>query len=102
LDRFAALELLNWAKSGALADEIPSERQKKMFEPLKRILGDYGIALRESEEGIFAVSDKKCMQLNVYPSMRVKPSSQNIIYVSDFETKYARAYAVNMITNNLR
>lgn len=99
LDRHAAVELLNWAKDGTLADEIPIHYQIKYLEPLKRILGDYGIMLWETKEGIIAEKNNKSRQLVVYPAMLVKPLSENTVFISDFEAKYARAYAVDLIVN---
>jgi ATP-dependent helicase YprA (DUF1998 family) len=98
LDRHAALDLLAWAKDGRLSEEISAEEQKKLMDPLKRVLSDYGITLSDSDGGRMVVTKSgKKYNLRVYPAMYVKPDLPGTVFVSDFEAKYSRAYAVESI-----
>jgi hypothetical protein len=111
LDRHAALELIQWAKTGTLARDIPVLSQQKMLQPLQQILEDYGVETKFSGKEIILENSKKHGQLTlsngmqknlvVYPTMRNKQSNDDTIFVSDFEVKYSRAYAVDKIRNQI-
>ena len=74
-----------------------------MFGHLTNVLRDYGIKVDVAKEPIIAVCTAPTLfngtekQLNVYPSMLVQSEEKNVIFVSDFELKYAKAYAVDKI-----
>ena len=99
LDRLAALELLEWAKTGKTAWVISIKKQQEIIKPLIGILGDYEIEVDfPADKTTINVSPKGShdnLELKVYPSMLVEPTGKDIIYVSDFEAKYSRAYSVD-------
>ena len=97
LDRFAALDLLFWAKNGLVHPDIPLEKQFQKISPLRMILKDYNIDLIYRNNSLFVSSEGKSLQLCIYPSMKIMQSCANIVYVSDFEATYSRAYAVDSI-----
>jgi len=105
LDRFSALQLLNWAKSGTIAHSITHLEQERMIRPFASILSDYGIkVIYEQNRMSIARSDshpmafkERVLALEVYPAMLVKPTYKGTIFISDFEAKYSRAYVVDNI-----
>lgn len=101
LDRFAALELLNWGKNSVLSVPIDSETQVTYLSRVRNILESFGCMLSFTGDGIFADRDQKRKQIIVYPGMWVKPDGNNKVYVSDTYLKYSKPYAVDMIVNKL-
>ena len=101
LDRRAALELLEWAKTGETAAPIDIKTQQNIIRPLIGILGDYEIEVTfHADKTIINANSKglpNSLELAVYPSMLVEPTKGNTICVSDFEAKYSRAYSVDSI-----
>lgn len=105
LDRFSALQLLNWAKSGAIAHPIAHSAQERMIRPFAGILGDYDIKVTYGQNRMSVMHngsnqmafDERALALEVYPTMLVKPTQNDTIFISDFEAKYSRAYAVDNI-----
>ncbi|MCH3949588.1 MAG: DEAD/DEAH box helicase [Acidaminococcus sp.] len=99
LDRFAALDLLRWAKYGKLPDAIPIKRQLELLDPVKNILEDAKITLEIKGNKLYRVDHDTKKELIVYPAMWKKPKNPEIVYVSDIYLKYAKPYAVDMISN---
>jgi ATP-dependent helicase YprA (DUF1998 family) len=98
LDRFAAIELLDWCKNKKLADELTVGEQIALVHPLEKILRTYGISVRTSAKGIFVKKDAKEIGLKVYPMMWVKPRTEaGFIWLNNFEMKYARPIAIDII-----
>lgn len=102
LDRFAALDLLYWAKTGEVHADFNVDEQWKMLLPLKPILQDYDIEINIKNNRISALQGHKIFELIVQPSMKNKPQENNKILVSDFDVKYSRAYAVDFIRNSFK
>ena len=110
LDRFSALQLLSWAKEGKIADTVSDALQAEMVKPLVGILEDYGISVSfdkdvmkvERNDSRQLTLSKTALTLTVYPTMLVKPEERGAIFVSEFEAKYSRAYAVENIKSALR
>lgn len=100
LDRFAALELLNWGKYGILVSAVSREEQARYIDSLKRILGMSGYDINAFSDSIMVRKREIQKKLVVYPAMWVEPFEKNVIYVSDFCIKYARPYAVQKIIEN--
>jgi len=100
LDRFAALDLLYWAKTGAVHALFSMDEQWKMILPLKNILQDYGIDIKMSNNKIIAAFAGQELELKILPSMLNKPNSMGVILVNDFDLKYSRAYAVDFIRHS--
>jgi hypothetical protein len=101
LDRFAALDLLYWAKSSQIHSDISADKQWELVTPLKRVLSDYGIKISFEQEEILISRNTKTLKLYIYPTMKVKPIRTDTVFVSDFEVKYSRAYAVDTIRHAL-
>jgi len=109
LDRFSALQLMNWAKDGEIARPIIHSAQEKMVSPFVGILDDYGINVAfgknvislERKDSRQLTLDEKMLRLTVYPAMLVKPRQIDTVFISDFEARYSRAYAVDSIKDVL-
>lgn len=97
LDRFAALELLEWGESGRLPDLFPFERQKHFLEGMKLHLGE-DLIISEEDKKIYIGSDKEYL-VEVLPAMRVKPQEPNKIILDDLLLRYSLPWAVNQITS---
>ncbi len=100
LDRYAALELLNWGKSGILASAVSMEEQIRYIGSLKQILGMSGYDIHIFSDSIIVRKRGIQKKIVVYPAMWVEPFEKDVIYVSDFCIKYARPYAVQKIIEN--
>ncbi|MDF9409664.1 DUF1998 domain-containing protein [Pelotomaculum isophthalicicum JI] len=103
LDRYAALELLTWAKEQRLAADVPLQDQIKMMEPLRKVLYTYGIRLEyPQEDGLAVANAGNVKQLYIYPAMKLKPAYRpNAVWISNFEVKYTRPYAIDSIRSAL-
>lgn len=97
LDRFSALELLDWGRNGKIADEFSVNEQIKLITPLRNILNMSGCHISFDTEGIIVKQRGHEKRLVVYPAMWVEPRSKNTVYVSDAYIKYAKPYAVQKI-----
>ena len=100
LDRFAALQLLEWGLDGINASPIKPEVQIKMFTPLVNILKQSGCNVT-IESDIIAIGRKSSKKIVIYPAMWVEPHAANTIFVSDAYIKYAKPYAVQKILDNI-
>ena len=101
LDRFAALQLLEWGVSGINASPIKAETQIKMIMPLVNIFRQSGCEVTIDGE-ITATGQIKTKKVVVYPAMWVEPHAADTIFVSDAYIKYAKPYAVQKILDNLQ
>ena len=97
LDRFAALQLLDWGMKGVIAADIPEPVQKSYISPLEGILGLSGCELSYTDHDIKVITGNGPMHLIVYPAMWVEPHRPGTIFVSDAYLKYAKPYAVQKI-----
>lgn len=99
LDRYAALELLHWAKDGARPHMASVIEQVRMLMPLKSILEQAGVYISVGNDKIILQQGTSSKELKIYPAMWKQPEEPNCIFVSDACLKYAKPYAVQQITN---
>jgi len=97
LDRFAALELLNWGINGKMPAPLSPELQKEFILPLSNILNEEGCNITTNAEGIIATSRTTQKQVVVYPAMWDEPHREGFVFVSDGFIKFAKPYAVQKI-----
>ena len=102
LDRFAALDLLKWGKSGERADELSSYEQKMLMKPLCRILQLSGYEVAEDNVSMKIRNREKEKPLIVYPAMWRRPSDHTAVLVSESYLKYAKPYAVDGIIEQMK
>ena len=100
LDRFAAIDLLDWAEQGILPGSLTFERQQKLLEPLKALDSD----LRFSDDGVrhYIGQGKDRREIVVYPAMWSETSDflpQDAVCVSDRLLEYALPTADTEIRN---
>lgn len=100
LDRFAALQLLEWGVDGIKASPIKPETQINMIMPLANILKQSGCEITADSE-ITATGRRIKKKVVIYPAMWVEPHATNTIFVSDAYIKYAKPYAVQKILDNI-
>ena len=100
LDRFTALQLLEWGVHGVNASPIKPETQIKMIMPLANILKQSGCEITSDGE-IIATGRRNKKRVVVYPAMWVEPHAADTIFVSDAYIKYAKPYAVQKILDNI-
>lgn len=94
LDRFAALQLLEWGTAGKIARDLPLSEQKRLIAPLESILDELGRRLSHTADGMTLNSK----QLIVYPAMWKEPEAANTIFISDADVKYSKPQAVKKLT----
>ena len=97
LDRFAALQLLEWGVDGKKAEPLTAKQQWNIIEPLKHILSQYGCEI--VTDGAIKVIGRggTAKKLVVYPAMWAEPQAADTIFVSDAYIRYAKPYAVRKI-----
>lgn len=100
LDRFAALELLEWGVDGINAAPIKQDAQIGMIMPLTNILKQSGCVITTDNE-IIATGRRSKKKVVIYPAMWVEPDATDTIFVSDAYVKYAKPYAVQKILDNI-
>ena len=100
LDRFVALQLLEWGVDGIKASPIKPETQINMIMPLANILKQSGCEITADNE-ITATERRSKKKIVIYPAMWVEPHATNTIFVSDAYIKYAKPYAVQKILDNI-
>lgn len=101
LDRFAALQLLEWGGAGTKAPSITTEAQINMIMPLANILKQAHCNISTANEEITASGPNGSKKVVIYPAMWAEPSADNTIFVSDAYIKYAKPYAVQKILDSL-
>lgn len=100
LDRFAALQLLEWGVDGIKASPIKLETQINMIMPLANILKQSGCEITADHE-ITATGRRSKKKIVIYPAMWAEPHAANTIFVSDAYIKYAKPYVVQKILDNI-
>lgn len=101
LDRFAALQLLEWGVDGKKAEPLTAEQQWRILKPLVGILSHYGCEMVAAGEIKAIGRGGTAKKVLVYPAMWAEPQAADIIFVSDAYIKYAKPYAVRKILDNL-
>ena len=99
LDRYAALDLLDWGLYGSITQPLSYSQQWKCLAPLSRILEMSGCIIRKESGRILIEKQSQEKQILVYPAMWAKPANRDAIFVSDVWLKYARPYAVQRLLN---
>lgn len=102
LDRFAALELLNWCQHSILPEPIPFEEQDKLLAPLNALGADYQIIVDNQHH--FLIENGISHPIVVLPAMWSKQYckvSPNTITISDKLLKYALPKADALIREQL-
>lgn len=90
MDRFAALQLLDWCQQSVLPAPLSYEDQEKLLAPLKALGSDYIIEAREQKH--YLIENGRSHRIMVLPAMWSKHYSEipsNVITVSDQLLKYA-------------
>lgn len=104
LDRFAALELLEFGRTGHLPDLISPDVGYEMIAPLKRLLAGYGISLHNSSSGLKISNGRTEKECIVYPAMmKRKPewNQRHFVAMTKEALKRAKPYAVKQIIEAL-
>jgi len=92
LDRFAALDLLKWGRSGDLSKPLSVDKQDEIITPLKRLLIDAHpeIQFHPTQVSISIILPKKSAELVIYPAMWAIPAkTDSTLYLSDKLVKNA-------------
>lgn len=94
LNRFAALDVLGWCKTGELSQPIDKEKRHILSGAIIELFGnDAGTHVEEDTAGeLYYVKGKDRTKIYIYPGMWNYSSSHipdNVIAVSDYEIKYS-------------
>ena len=102
LDRFAALDLLNWCENSDLAKPLTYERQHDLLMPLNALGSDYFIKADGHKH--YIESQGKMIEIIAYPDMWSRANSFipfDVIAVSDKILQYALPKADSIIRDRL-
>ncbi len=100
LDRFAALELLEWCENSNLPPELSYDQQEKLLEPLNALGAEYKI-VGDGIHHFVAMQNKRC-KIAAYPAMWCESSillPAGTITLADKLLKYALPKADELIRN---
>lgn len=97
LDRFAALDLLEWGRKGVKAAPLSFTEQKRLLQPLLDLLKSIDYQIDFDEQKIYCEHGGTRKELVVYPAMWRKPQESNVIFVSKALIQYAKPYALDQI-----
>ena len=99
LDRFAALDLLNWGMYNKLPKNITKEEQIKILEPLEERLKNFdpAIHLIDDKNDILISNGNIKKKIIVYPAMYNHPNRKDTIYLSDKTVKRALPIAYKIV-----
>lgn len=100
LDRFSALQLLEWGIDGVKASPISLKIQTNMVMPLANILKRSGCEITADRE-IIAIGQRGKKRIVIYPAMWIEPHDTSTVFISDAYIKYAKPYAVQKIIDNI-
>lgn len=101
LDRQSALQLLYWGKKGTIAQKLAPSEQQRLIHPLTEILAEYGCIMHTNSMGIIIQNQHTSKHLVIYPSMQLKPQSDDTIYVNDAYFRFALPYALREILKGI-
>ena len=101
LDRYAALDLLRWARYGTKPAQIEFEKQKEYLEPLCHIIKEMNGNVIFENDKISIIHGNVKKQIIVYPAMWKEPKNEEIIYLSDAYLKYAKPYSLDKIAKGM-
>ena len=101
LDRKAALDLLDWGRTGQRAAAIPEMKQQYLLRSLEQILRLSGINMRREGNEVSVEGRYGKRKLVVYPAMWSKPYVEDTIFVSDIHLRFAKPYAVKTILDSI-
>ena len=96
LDRYAAIQLLDWAICGKIAPPLSNKDQLKLIRPLTGILSLVGLTIKGDKE-VFLNKGGVRKKLSVYPAMWHRPNESDTVFVSDNELSHAKPYALQQI-----
>ncbi|MEN6460639.1 MAG: DEAD/DEAH box helicase [Syntrophomonas sp.] len=104
LDRFAALQLLEWGISGKLPMELSMEKKERYFRSINRLLHEEGIYVTYDEKsGTISLSSgvisKECI---VYSAMKKVTNEPHKIYITEEAITDAKPFAIDIIKETLR
>ena len=102
LDRFAALQLLDWCQCSVLPAPLSYENQERLLLPLNALGSDYRIESHEQQH--YLIENGRSHRILVVPAMWSKHYSEipsNVITVSDKLLKYALPKANAVIREQL-
>lgn len=98
LDRFYALELLEYGMTGKMPENLNIDEQSEMLKPLKYII-EHTFSSVYSNNGIIKINGKR---IEVVPAMLKTPKdSPNVIYINSGLLKYAKQKALEEIKRQL-
>ena len=104
LDRYAALDLLNWAQYGELPKHTIDPIALKCLEHLVSILKDAGIDLQREMDGtVYAQKGHLRKMIDVYPAMEAGAhrGNRDVLYVSRNALRFAKPDAFECILREM-
>ena len=101
LDRKAALDLLDWGRTGQRASAISNPKQQYLLRSLEQILRLSGVNMEITGNQVLAIGRYCKKKLVVYPAMWSKPYEEDTIFVSDIHLRFAKPYAVKTIFDSV-
>jgi len=102
LDRFAALDLLNWCQNSVLPEPLSYDKQDELLSPLNSLGSEYGI--KGDGEKHFIYANGSISEIVAYPAMWNAHGRQipnGVVAVSDKLLQYALPKADSVIREQI-
>ena len=103
LDRFAALDLLDWCQHSKLPEALSYFKQHKLLNPLNSLGADYSIEA-DGKNHYICLNGKK-REIIAYPAMwstqYIRITTDGVVAVSDKLLKYALPKADSVIREQI-
>ena len=100
LDRYAALELLEWSQTAKIPEPLSYDVQNDLLSPLNALSAEFSI-FGDGKKHYIKTQNKE-IELLAYPAMWSETSSllpKNAISISDRKLKYALPYVDEIMKN---
>ena len=101
LNRFYALQLLDWAQFGKVAEPLGIPQQQDLLKPLINILSESGCNVSFDSNSTKISSKIASKNIVIYPGMWNKQISNEVLFISDIYLKFAKPYGVEQILRSI-
>ena len=101
LNRYYALELLDWAQFGKVAEPLNIAQQQHLLKPLENILHESGCDITFNQNSTKISSRFKTKDIVIYPEMWNKQISNDTLFISAIYLKFAKPYGVEQILKSI-
>lgn len=94
LDRHAALQLVEWCKTGEIVNALPLREQYALVKPFEEMLGYRYVSVKKTPGGLILEQAGKTVSLEVYPGILAPRPIGDVVHISDVRMRYDKPTAL--------